>query len=347
MSQEELDPSKSIYLANEANEFEPFSTEELLASRLNQFKGWRCAAGSENIHITSDGFIVLAACQVNGYHGNAYMGQFDLPSEWVVCDQEACMCGGDMQIRKARDLNFKLSSLAELPKNRVAGIKDIRWSAPYHIEAHRRHPKTVSWDMGKRCNYKCSYCHPLVSNQTDPKLSWEQIKFTTDQVIDRFGRGDGIKWVITGGEPTIIPSYMDWVKYVRELGHIVHTTTNGSRGPEYLSELIKYSCIGWSLHLEYLNETRLVQSVESIIEMKKQNEEASWWWFGIRIMAPPGLVSKAIRVRNLLNEVEELPKYCQVLLSPTHKYNSEGVELFFGELEDYNPEELELLRNYT
>ncbi len=344
-----FDPSKSVVLADEQGQFKAYSTEELMAKKLNRFKGWKCSAGNESLHIGQNGEILLAACAIHGVQGNAYKGNFNLPKQWVTCDREACMCGGDMQLRKTRTSEYipiaKAPSLKEM-KMSPEKIGPVEWVGPYHFPKFDEHFVTVSWDMGKRCNYACSYCPPEVSNKTDPLKTWEELKATTDNIVAHFGEDQPIKWVVTGGEPTIIPEYMRWVEYVADKGHMIHTTTNGSRGGKYLEQLIRYSCIGISVHLEFLDLQRLRDTCEKIVRKKLHDRNAAHWWFGVRVMVAPGHVHKAEEVQKVITEIPFFPDMGHFFVSPIHHYEKDkDGRINFGELQSYTEDEMSRLEN--
>ncbi len=342
-----FDASKSVTLADAHGNFRAYSTEELMAKKLNRFKGWKCSAGRESLHVGQKGEVLLAACGIRGVQGSAYKGDFKLPEAWLDCDREACMCGGDMQLRKARTVDFvEEAQSPQLSKMKMTkeGLGPVEWVGPYHFPKFEEHFVTVSWDMGKRCNYACSYCPPEVSNKTDPLKTWEELKTTTDNVIAQFGEDQLIKWVVTGGEPTIIPDYMKWVEYVAEKGHVIHTTTNGSRGGKYLEQLIRHSCIGISVHLEFLDIDRLRDTCEKIVRKKLHDRVAANWWFGVRVMVPPGHVKQAEEVQKVISEIPFFPDMGHFFVSPIHHYekDSDG-RINFGELLNYAPDEMERL----
>ncbi len=337
------DPSKSVIMVNRKGHFQAFSTEEMLSKKLNQFEGWLCAAGTESLHINQDGYVQLAACKIGGLFGNIYNDKIQLPSDWVTCDKKACMCGGDMQIRKV--INPKWKAYAEdsnqINLKQVKELNHPTWVGPYHYPSSQKQFKTVSWDIGKRCNFACSYCPPEVSNRTDPLQTWDNMIAATEKVISLFGKDKKIKWVITGGEPTIIPDYLKWVDYVYEKGHMIHTTTNGSRGGDYLEKLINKSCIGISVHLEFLNIDRLIESCKRIIEQKRNSEQASWWWFGVRVMVPPNHLTQAQTIKKRLYEIPNFAELAHFFVSPIHTYHPNGKGgADFGELYNYSAEEL-------
>lgn len=348
----EKDPNKSVLIANGRGEFATYSTEETLAKGLNKFEGWMCAAGIETIHIGTSGNVLLAACNIHGTHGNVFDGTLDLPKKWVTCDRKACMCGGDMQIRKCESVRYQQRSMNPISgwAKQVDSIEDMKWVSPYHYDEQRKQPKTVSWDMGKRCNYACSYCPPEVSNRTEPLRTWEELKSSTDHVIKKFIGRSKAKWVITGGEPTIIPAYLDWVDYVHGKGHLVHTTTNGSRGPKYMEKLIEKSLIGLSVHLEFMDLNRLTDTVQAVVEKKMSSQMAKVSWFGVRVMVPPGQVEKAIEVKERLLSIPNFSESSHFFMSPIHDYylnSDEQNRLTFGDLAKYSQDELSTIQSFA
>lgn len=331
------DGAKALILANSSGEFEALSAEEAMGKRVNNWKGWRCSAGVDNIHVTPDGNIWSATCKVGGYLGNVYDDYFKIPDEWVACTKEWCMCGSDMRLRKARTLEFKEKTYEPHPSNRVERISSVDWIAPFHFEAHRDWPKTITWDLQRRCNFSCSYCHPAISNNYEAHKSWGSLKHATDLIFECFAKGQMVKWVFTGGEPTLNPAYLDLVKYIRSFGHMIHTQSNGSRGPAYFSELIEYSCVGLSLHFESLNEARFIETCRAVIGKKSEHEEASKLWFGVRLMVPPGRGADAMRIRDELLAIPRFAEFSTLNMSPLYQRIKQD------QLMEYESTELDLI----
>jgi organic radical activating enzyme len=77
--------------------------QELITKKENTWLGWNCWAGLDIISITQTGFIKLGgACQV----GSKIVGKFihdedlEFPTVPVICTQQWCSCGPDMETRK-------------------------------------------------------------------------------------------------------------------------------------------------------------------------------------------------------------------------------------------------------
>ena len=85
------------------------------------------------------------------------------------------------------------------------------------------------------CNFRCPYCHnsELVLNPSSQPLISEEEIFAF--LKKRQGILEGV--CITGGEPTVNPDLLDFMKKVKELGYPIKLDSNGYR-PEVLREAI-------------------------------------------------------------------------------------------------------------
>jgi pyruvate formate lyase activating enzyme len=85
------------------------------------------------------------------------------------------------------------------------------------------------------CNFRCGYCH--ARHLVEPMPTDESIPLEAILVAFRRQRGwlDGV--VITGGEPTLQPGLLDFIRRFRAEGIAVKLDTNGSR-PDVLERLL-------------------------------------------------------------------------------------------------------------
>ena len=86
------------------------------------------------------------------------------------------------------------------------------------------------------CNFRCPFCHNgslLNTNIAYDKLMNEQNIF--EELKSRKNILDGI--VITGGEPTIQPDLLNFIKIIKSIGYKIKLDTNGSR-PDVIEKLI-------------------------------------------------------------------------------------------------------------
>ena len=81
----------------------------------------------------------------------------------------------------------------------------------------------VTWDLGRRCNYDCSYCPSHRHDNFSPHASLQELKDSADFVfeyIDIYMEYRDYKWAsigFTGGEPTVNPHFIEFVKYFKNL----------------------------------------------------------------------------------------------------------------------------------
>lgn len=95
----------------------------------------------------------------------------------------------------------------------------------------------INWVITPRCNFTCSYC-----NVYDNAASYPSLDQLTDAAgkIARLNRPD-VKFVLTGGEPTLHPGYIEFVEHVlREIPNVtsLRTETNLSRTPRFYRDLM-------------------------------------------------------------------------------------------------------------
>ena len=159
------------------------------------------------------------------------------------------------------------------------------------------------------CNFRCPFCHNsgLVLNPA------EQNEISEEAVLEHLERRKGILEgvCITGGEPTLQPDLIGFIRKIKELGYLVKLDTNGYR-PDVVGQLLrfelldyvamdikaskeKYACVAGVQELEL---TRIEQSVDLLknsgipyefrttvvkgIHEIKEFEEIGRWLYGCR-----------------------------------------------------------------
>ena len=124
---------------------------------------------------------------------------------------------------------------------------------------------TVSWLLGRYCNYKCSYCWPYAHTTKKDHRSTELCLKTIDE-IKRQARENGFNsfhFSLSGGEPTFHPGYLDILKYLSDdVSNTnftsIHMTSNCSRPLEWFKTYAEYAkpfhraSITASLHTEHV-----------------------------------------------------------------------------------------------
>lgn len=92
------------------------------------------------------------------------------------------------------------------------------------------------------CSFRCFFCHNpelVIPEQFGAPLSEDDF---FEFLKKRQGLLDGI--VITGGEPTIQPDILEFMKKIKALGFLIKLDTNGSR-PEVLEQALKEKLVDY------------------------------------------------------------------------------------------------------
>ena len=133
---------------------------------------------------------------------------------------------------------------------------------------------TVSWLLGRFCNYKCSYCWPYARSDRKDHRPTELCLRTVDE-IKRQARDNGFNsfhFSLSGGEPTFHPGYLDILKHLADDVDntnytSVHMTSNCSRNMKWFETYVDYASkfhrasITCSLHVEHVNTPEKMQQL--------------------------------------------------------------------------------------
>lgn len=152
----------------------------------------------------------------------------------------------------------------------------------------------VEWNLGKRCNYDCSYCPSSIHDNTSPHSDIEILKATVDKLQSL---NKPIRLSFTGGEPTVHPKFDELVRYCKHVGiKWISVTTNGTRPYEFYDSLPVDQYV-FSIHLEY-DWRRVFNTVESIVKLSNKKVIA-------QIMAHHEHIDAAMQLtsRCLLNHI--------------------------------------------
>lgn len=123
----------------------------------------------------------------------------------------------------------------------------------------------IEWNLGKRCNYDCSYCPSNIHDSTSPHTDIEVLKSTINQITNL---NKPIRLSFTGGEPCVHPKFDELVKYAKFKGVTwISVTTNGTRPYEFYANLPVDQYV-FSIHLEY-DWRRVFNTVESVADQTK------------------------------------------------------------------------------
>jgi molybdenum cofactor biosynthesis enzyme MoaA len=148
---------------------------------------------------------------------------------------------------------------------------------------------TVTWNLGKRCNYDCSYCAPTTHDWVSPHHPLEAIKSFVDK-LDHWTtqQNKTFKIVLTGGEPMVHPDILDILKTIKSAKSCsdqLTMTSNGSLPLELYQRSLEWiTNLTISLHLERSN-AEIQKKLDLIVALNSQFENR---WISVQIMCLPG-----------------------------------------------------------
>jgi hypothetical protein len=239
-----------------------------------------------------------------GLLGNIREG-IDIPEEYTVCPFNNCGCGADVILSKAK--SKKHINLLDVTNNGHDGtIRIENYTEGYiedsvAVEMNFPIPYQILWDIGRKCNYNCSYCWPSVHSNTEKFPDFEDVIRTIDMIIDNWSEGEEIRWNFGGGEPTMHPKFLEIIKYLKSKNQWVLVTTNGSRSTKFWKEAVQYvNSINMSAHFESMdlyngNEERFIENCKIIMEHHEIVDDD--FWLEIKLMTPPGFLDRAQSLR--------------------------------------------------
>lgn len=132
-----------------------------------------------------------------------------------------------------------------------------------------------------KCNMRCPYCH-------NPELIFNSEEFqdiTIDEFLEFLKKKK--KWiegvVITGGEPTLHPGLIDFMRKIKEIGLLIKLDTNGTN-PDIIEQainnkLVDFIAMDIKNNIDKYDETvrtkvdknKIIQSIKTIIQEGNKN----------------------------------------------------------------------------
>jgi MoaA/NifB/PqqE/SkfB family radical SAM enzyme len=137
-------------------------------------------------------------------------------------------------------------------------------------------PMMVTWDIGRRCNFDCTYCESTRHNTYSPPTSWNNLCYTLDFIkkYTSIYNQPNANIGFTGGEPTVNPKFWDFVEKINnETEFQVGLTSNGT-WPEKHIDFIKKNFVG--ITLSYHAEANLFSKERTINNAILIHEAGLW-----------------------------------------------------------------------
>ncbi len=186
------------------------------------------------------------------------------------------------------------------------------------------------------CNFRCPYCHnpELVNNELFQKPMDEKEIFSF--LEKRKAKLEAVE--ITGGEPTLQPDLLSFIKKIKDMGFLIKLDSNGSN-PEIIKKAIQLGLVDYFAMDIKAPLERYKEVTNSSIEPKKIKQS-------IDLIKNSGLDYEFRTTITKQLKKEDILKIAQ-LIEGTKKYvlqqfiPSKTLDPEFGEMKQYSKEELE------
>lgn len=216
------------------------------------------------------------------------------------------------------------------------------------VDAVESDTMLVSWDLGRRCNYDCTYCPAHRHDNFSEHASLEELQRSAQFVFDYLGVMMPKKYrkrvsiSFTGGEPTANPNFIAFGKWLRshyeanyqESYHLnLSLTTNGAMSRKMCDSLIQnYNFSTISYHCEAKDKVK--QNVISNIMYLHEKKFP-------------------IKINVMFHAREDYFEECKQLCLKLQEAGVDFVPRMIGEYEDnnryhhkYSPEQIQWMKDF-
>lgn len=199
-------------------------------------------------------------------------------------------------------------------------------------------PFMITWDLGPRCNYDCSYCPSYRHDSTSKHAKIEELKnganflFKYIDLQRRFRRNHDFHISFTGGEPTVNPYFLDFAQYLnqnRTNDIKLSLTTNGAMSKKICQGVIdNFDFVTVSYHCE-ADESLKYQVLDRIMMFSKSNIGLN-----VNVMLHAEHFQECVNVCNILkeNNIKFIPRIIgeepNSMSARSHQYTDEQRQWF-------------------
>ncbi|MAI03240.1 MAG: hypothetical protein CMQ75_01760 [Gammaproteobacteria bacterium] len=137
----------------------------------------------------------------------------------------------------------------------------------------------INWNLTNKCNFSCAYCHPYNYEGSSPSFDLDTYKNFVARVKSYLNEDEELVISFTGGEPTALPLFDDFLTWLVEEKVQVGLTTNGSKSLKFWEKHKEsFRWVSFSFHSEKTNLRHCVNVIDTL-----------WPYtlLGVRIMMHP------------------------------------------------------------
>jgi len=219
--------------------------QELFNMGLNtKFTGWYCSSILNLITVNNVGTASSPICLNFILSHNIYNPKIpiDKPYDLMCSSWSSCSCDGDIALPKA--INYETcedmlnevfaiipDKLERYTSGKIIGMTDYEYAVKNKIDIH--------FNVGKKCNFDCSYCPSHIHDNFSPFYSKDQILTAYKRIRKSINLNDKEKVItLTGGEPTLQKEIVELCSEFIKMKCNVSVLTNGTASIKKYEQLL-------------------------------------------------------------------------------------------------------------
>ena len=184
----------------------------------------------------------------------------------------------------------------------------------------------ITWNLGNKCNYRCSYCPSMFNDGSTGWPSWNDVEKFVKKINEQLPYKD-ICFRISGGEPKYWKHFLEFANLVKSYGNSFTFLTNGSRDAAYFSTIGKLSeGIMISYHPEYSTPQHFVEIAN-----------AASCPVAVNLMMVPEQFDELVEVAKFLFENSSVAVWPKMVLDKINMTN---------QVADYTEDQKEFIKNW-
>lgn len=238
------------------------NTPQLKSLSIN-FLNWYCPIHRYVWLMRHDGTLKSGTCGQNVIHNEKYpfwsnRSPIKTTNNFCKANRGACSCGSDLDspkaiskkiykefVKKIRTVGWDVEkSLSDYDGKKIIAIGRLNKILDRTAEIHM--------DIGKKCNFDCSYCPSGVHDNFSPFMSLETINNGLNIIEKHSGIISNKTGVITGGEPTLFKELPELLQLLKEKNfNKIKINTNGTGSYQTYSNILQNKNISLELSFHY------------------------------------------------------------------------------------------------
>ncbi len=232
------------------------------------FLNWYCPIHRYVWLMRHDGTLKSGTCGQNLIHNSRYpfwsnQSPIKTTNNFCKANRGACSCGSDLDSPKAisqeiyEEFVTKIRTVGRDVEKSLSNYDGKKIIAIGRLHKILDSTAEIHIDIGKKCNFDCSYCPSGVHDNFSPFMSLETINNGLNIIEKHSGIISNKTGIITGGEPTLFKELPKLLQMLKEKNfNEIKINTNGTGSYRVYSNILQDKNIKLDLtfHYEFTTE---------------------------------------------------------------------------------------------